>query len=167
MSIRDIKTFKGIKFPPNETELGNLTAKQLLDKINAFYQRYDIEGPLGDEAESYFLQLMQAYPVSMCAYSTSEALKLTIALIYFDSKPTEEEKSKANDQYEGYSCEDLALIFDRSKATIHAAIEGKEDEAKAIVEEARLRILIKSEARKQLIDEEKAKMKKEIGETPS
>jgi hypothetical protein len=161
MSLRETKTLHGINFPPNETELGNLTAKQLLDKINAFYQRYSDESNLADEAEGYFLQFLAAYPVSMCSYNMTESLKLTIALVYFDNKPTEDEKRKENDQWEGYSYEDLALIFDRSKASIHAAIEQKETEARAIVQEARLRRIVNAEARRELIEEEKNKLRNE------
>jgi hypothetical protein len=97
----------------------------------------------------------------MCSYNMTESLKLTIALVYFDNKPTEDEKRKENDQWEGYSYEDLALIFDRSKASIHAAIEQKETEARAIVQEARLRRIVNAEARRELIEEEKNKLRNE------
>jgi hypothetical protein len=160
MSLRDHKNFNGIVFPQKETELGNLTAKQLLDKIDAFYLRFNPELTLGDMAESYFLQFLTYYPVSMCSYNMTTALKLVIALIYFSNKPTEEEIAKKNDLWDGYSYEDLALIFDRSKASIHAAIKEKETEALAIIQAAKLKSQVTKAALQELIEEEKQRIKK-------
>jgi deoxyribose-phosphate aldolase len=53
----------------------------------------------------------------------------------------------------------LALIFDRSKSSIHQAIKDKEAEAKAIIEESKLRNKAKKIALEQLIEEEKQKLK--------
>ena len=56
-------------------------------------------------------------------------LKLIIALIYFDNRPSDA-PGKADEPYLEYSYDDLSVIFDRSKASISAAIDAKETEAK-------------------------------------
>src|SRR5208283_943807 len=82
-----LKDYSDIPFPPKEG-CSNVTAQQIIEKVNAFYERFekDNKGEIGDFAESYFLQLLAAYPCSMCDYNMSEALSLVIALIYFHSK---------------------------------------------------------------------------------
>jgi hypothetical protein len=156
--IRDLRN-DGVILPTKETDVANLTAQQILDKINAFYERRKKESSeISDFAEGYFLELMGYYPVSMCSYTMTEALKLVVTLVYFSSKPTEEEQ-KENDPWEGYSYEDMALVFDRSKATIHEAIKQKEEEAKAMIQEATLRKEARKEAMQQLIEEEKDKLR--------
>jgi hypothetical protein len=154
---------KGLPIPKKETDFPNLTAQQLIEKIRAFYVRLEKEkhDPILNDglAESIFLELMAYYPVSMCDYNMTESLKLTVALFYFDSKPTEKELAVENDPWKGYSFEDLALIFDRSKATIHQTIKQKEAEAKAIIQAASQRKEVQKIAMQQLIDEEKEKIK--------
>ena len=68
---------------------------------------------------------------------------------------------KADEPYLEYSYDDLSVIFDRSKASISAAIDAKETEARAIIQEARLRKTVNKVAFEQLIAEEKIRLKKE------
>jgi hypothetical protein len=166
MSLNFLEETKKVNLPQKETNLEGLTAQQLIDKINAFYQRFDRLSNLGDDAEGYFLQLLASYPVSMCSYGMTEQLKLIIALIYLDSKPTESELTKENDPWEGYSYEDLSLVFDRSKASIHEAIKQKETEAKEILLNAKLKSVVRAAALKELIEEEKQKIRTANEETP-
>lgn len=149
-----------MNLPQKETDLDDLTAQQIIDKINAFYQRFmEVNFDMNEIAESEFLQALASYPVSMCSYNMTETLKLVIALAYFGSKPTEKELAEESDPWEGYSYEDLAFIFDRSKASISEAIKKKESEAKAIIEEANLHEKAKSKALEELIQEEKLKLR--------
>ncbi len=125
MSIKFLES-RGIILPKKETDLANLTAKQIIDKIEGFYRR--VLSNWDDFSEGNFLELLASYPVSMCSYTMTEPLKLIVALLYFESKP---ENHKINNSWKGYSFDELAVIFDRSKATIHEAINQKELEAKA------------------------------------
>jgi hypothetical protein len=171
MSISELE-LRGIKLPPNETFLGDLTTNQIVEKINTFNNRLEKESHLevAQFAESYFLNLIALYPVSMCSRSMPEALKLIAALFYFGNKPTEDEKRKTDEQdrrikeffpeithspvYNGYSFDDLALIFDRNRASIVEAVRQKEEEAKIILEEAQLRCQSEKTEAEQLITEE-------------
>lgn len=159
MSMENIKDVLGV--PRKETDLGNLTAQQIIDKIQSFYVRYGKEDGHGsDFSESDFLILLVSYPVSMCSYSMTETLKLLIALIYFSQLPSEAaiEEAKAYAKANkckmsslGVSFDELALVFDRSKATIHEAIKKKETEAKAILQEEKLRQRFIEEKRVKLL----------------
>ncbi|MCD6240405.1 hypothetical protein J7K27_02625 [Candidatus Bathyarchaeota archaeon] len=124
---------RGVRLPPMETEDG-LTARDIMDKIRSFYVRFERSRnkEISEFAESYFLELLHEYPKSMCSRHLTESMQLLIALYYFDSKPSPEEKDPL---WNGFSYEDLSIIFDRSKATIHEAIIRKEAEAKQLLEE--------------------------------
>jgi 16S rRNA A1518/A1519 N6-dimethyltransferase RsmA/KsgA/DIM1 with predicted DNA glycosylase/AP lyase activity len=84
----------------------------------------------------------------------TDSLKLLVALMYFDSKPENPKESG----WEGLTMDYLALIFDRSKKTIHDCIKEKEAEAKKILEEAKLRKKAREIALRELIKEEKLKL---------
>lgn len=62
--------------------------------------------------------------------------------------------------WNGFSYEDLSLMFDVSKATVHEAIKQKEAEAKGLLVDVQLREKAKEIALEQLIEEEKQKLKK-------
>jgi predicted DNA-binding protein YlxM (UPF0122 family) len=168
MSLKFMRD-KGIRLPPTETDYSSITAQQIMDKIKAFYDRFEKESlEISDFGEGYFLEFMANYPVSMCSSHMTEALKLVVAIVYFDSKPSEEakkcemERSEAlgikSDVWDGYSFDELALVFDRSKATIHECIRQKGAEAKAILSEITLRQEAKNIALEELIKEEKDKL---------
>ena len=151
--IEDLKRL-GFRIPEKETNLETLTAKQILEKVESFYVRLaNVKDDFADLAEGYFLQLMREYSFSMCSYSMTETLKLIIALAYFESKPTEEQIKRDQAEckqahikiqpWSGYSFDELALVFDRSKASIHAAILQKETEAKELLRDAEVKRLSK------------------------
>jgi len=178
---------KGIELPEIEMEDG-LTAKDIMDKIRSFYHRFEKKSDEWSEAE--FLELMCNYPKSMCNRHMTETIKQVIALVYLDSKPTQE---KIKDQKEierlekqlekhdltfeverqskemlanlknrnydpGYSYEDLALIFDLSKATIHEAVRQKKREATQLLGQPNLRAEARALALDELKKEEKARI---------
>jgi len=146
---------KGIVLPPSETEEG-LTAKEIMDKIRSFYIKFEkCNSLMSDYAEGYFLELLYHYPKSMCNRHMTENQKLLMALIYFESKPKPEEE---NPVWNGFSYEDLSIIFDCSKATVHEAIRQKEAEAKKLLAGVQLRERAKEIALKQLVEEEKQKL---------
>jgi hypothetical protein len=156
MSVRDLERFE-IILPKKEIDLGNLTAQQIIDKIKAFYVRW--ENNSEDLAEAEFLQNLVSYPVSMCSYTMTENLKLLVALVYFDNK-------NSSDDWKGFTFDYLSLVFDRSKSSIHEAVTQKEAEAKAIIQEANLKLQLVKEARDQakreLVEAEKLKLQSNI-----
>jgi len=164
---------RGVKMPPPETFLGDLAAQQIVEKINSFHTRLNHESHLdvAPFAETYFLNLIALYPVSMCCKHMTSALKLVAALFYFGSQSADTEKQNPTEEdhkfkelfpiitpsliYRGYSVDDLALIFDRSRTAIAEAIEQKEEEAKMILEEASLRSKTEKVSVEQFMKEEK------------
>jgi len=183
---------KGIQLPEIETEDG-LTAKDLMDKIRSFYDRWEKHSD--DFAEAEFLELLYNYPKSMCDRHMTETIKQLVTLIYLDSKPTqkkiEDQKEikrlekqlenrdrdfddfnystvhnienkiaslKNSDYWPGYSYDQLAIIFDLSKATIHDAIKQKKREAMELLGKPNLRAEAKALALEELKQEEKLKL---------
>ena len=175
MDISEME-LRGVKLPDRETCLGELTAQQIVEKINAFHERLKKESRLdvAQFAESYFLNLIALYPVSMCSRSMSEELKLVVSLFYFGSKPVKEEKCEIKADAgeckelfpnithshvrDGYSFDDLALIFDRNKSAICEAIKQKQEIAKIMLEEAMLRCESKKIALERLAEEEQGRL---------
>ena len=172
MSLCDVE-LRGVKLPEKETCLGDLTANQIVEKINIFHERLRRESHLqvAPFAEAYFLNLIALYPVSMCSRNMTDALKLVAALFYFGSKPEKieqanmiEEDLKAKELFprnkpspihRGYSHEDLALIFERSRPTIVEAVHQKQEQAKIMLEEATLRCKSEKAAYEELTEQEK------------
>ena len=162
----------GIPLPPVESEDG-LSAKQIMDLIREFYVRLEKESDsdIAKDVSGYFLDLLRDYPKSMCAQHLTDSMKQLITLAYFESKPKRQELERVEyehehfgnktEAWEGFSYEDLSVVFNRSKATIHQAIHEKETEVKAQVEEARLRMEAKKLALEQLVAEEREKLIKE------
>ena len=155
MSLRILKK-KGAILPPTETEEG-LSAKDFMDKMRNFYAKLEkAHSEITDYAEIYFLELLFNYPKSMVNRHMTDTLKLLVALMYLESKPALEDK----DAWPGFSYEDLGLLFDRSKATIHGVIKEKEAEAKQLLADVQLREKAKEIALEQMVEEEKQKLKK-------
>ena len=165
---------QGVKIPEKETCLGDLTAQQIVEKINSFHNRLSRESHLGVApfAESYFLNLMGLYPVSMCSCVMSEKLKLVVALFYFGSQSVVFKKrkhgaSECKDLFPivsdkgsiGYTYEDLALIFDRSRAAILAAVKQKRRIAKVVLEEAAIRYRTRETVLDRIVEENERKEK--------
>jgi len=146
---------RGVKLPDRESCFDDLSVEQVVEKINKFHERLRHEGQLqvAPFAESYFLNLIALYPVSMCAKTMSDNLKLVAALFYFGSQPEGRNATKAPEQeikdlfprnrpsniHSGYTFEDLALIFDRTRNAIAEAIRQKQEQAQIMLEEATMR----------------------------
>ena len=64
-------------------------------------------------------------------------------------------RNKPSPVYGGYSFEDLALIFDRTRAAIVEAVKQKRKEAKIMLEEATLRCASGQPSLEELTDDEK------------
>ncbi len=172
MSLSDLE-LRGVKLPEKETCLADLNAEQIVEKINLFHERLRRERHLqvAPFAEAYFLNLIALYPVSMCSRNMTDTLKLVAALFYFGSKPAKEEnaqppecdlaakelfpRNKPSPVYRGYSCEDLALIFDKTRQAVFEAVKQKAEEAKVMLEEGKLRCESEKTALEQLTEEEK------------
>ena len=174
MSFGDFELeLRGVKLPEKEAYLGDLTAHQIVEKINQFHERLKHECNLqvAPFAESYFLNLIALYPVSMCGKTMSDPLKLVVALFYVGSQPTRKQSAVASEDdqrlkeffprnkpspvHRGYTFEDLALIFDRTKAAIVEAVKQKQEEAQVMIEEASLRCQKEQNVMETLTEEEK------------
>jgi hypothetical protein len=172
MSLSELE-LRGVKIPEKETYLGDLTAEKIVEKINVFHERLEREPHLqvAPFAEAYFLNLIALYPVSMCNRNMTDSLKLVAALFYFGSKPAREQNGNASEDdlkakelfprnkpsqvYGGYSFEDLALIFDRTRVAIVEAVKQKRKEAKIMLEEATLRCASTQASLEELTEDEK------------
>ena len=172
MSLSDLE-LRGVKLPEKETCLGDLTANQIVEKINVFHERLRRESYLqvAPFAEAYFLNLIALYPVSMCSRNMTDSLKLLASLFYFGSKPEKtgegkiiEDDLKAKELFprnkpspihRGYSHEDLALLFERTRPAIVEAVHQKQEQAKIMLEEATLRCKSEKVAYEELTEEEK------------
>jgi hypothetical protein len=167
MSLGDLE-LRGVKLPERETFFEDLTAHQIVEKINLFHERLKHEAHLqvAPFAESYFLNLIALYPVSMCSKTMNDELKLVAALFFFGSQPTHDAEPKSTDQelrdlfprnkpspaHSGYTLEDLALIFDRTRPAIAEAIRQKQEQAQVMLEEAALRCQRQQALAKESID---------------
>lgn len=156
-------------FPKKELKFEEITVNDIINKINSFYERLEKRKDyFADLAEGYFLELLHKYPKSMCCYVMTDTLKLVIALWYFKSKPSEQEIKKEIQEnkkigikmnpYLGESFEDLSLIFDRSKASIHSAVLQKETEVKELLREFELRQLAKKAVFEEMKEQEKQRL---------
>ena len=172
MSLPELE-LRGVKLPEKETCLGDLTANQIVEKINIFHERLRRESHLqiAPFAESYFLDLIALYPLSMCSRNMTDSLKLVAALFFFGSKPEKVEPCEASEEdlkakelfprnkpspiYRGYSYEDLALIFVRTRPSIVEAVHQKQEQAKVMLEEAMLRSKSEKAVLEELTDDEK------------
>ena len=130
-------------------EDGNgLTAHHILELIRDF-----LKGDPNEVNTYIFLHLLAYYPNSMTSYNLTPLMQRLIAISYYYCKNTKGIK---------LSMDDLAEIFHRSKSTIHDAVQKHhfiEKMLKAEAEEERLRRKAKEVAFKQLIEEEKQKLK--------
>jgi hypothetical protein len=147
----------GVKMPDRETFLDDLDAHQIVQRIDSFHDRLrkELHLQVAPFAESYFLNLLALYPVSMCSKTMTSTLKLVAALFFFGSKPKGDQiKTPSDDDHAvrglfprikpspvqgGYSLEDLALIFDRNRSVIAEAIREKQEEALIELECATMR----------------------------
>lgn len=155
----------GYDLPPRET-VEDLTIEEIFYKIEEFMSNAN---PKHEDLVFDFWQLIRQYPVSMCKRQMSDTLKLVINLFYHYKPPKinlqdrdmNELYQAMRQQWKGlYSYETLAIIFCRSKASIHDAIKEKEAEVKRLVEEVNMRRHARSIAFQEVVAEEKIKLLK-------
>jgi len=156
----------GYELPPRETDYSGLTTKEVFDKIKEFM---DNANPKYEDLVFDFWQLIAEYPVSMCERKMSQTLKFLITLFYHYKVPNSRQKDKLHQELwdsvreklnkEGlFSYEELAILFMRSKASIHDAIKAREGEIMQLVEEVNMRRHARSVAFHELVAEEKLKL---------
>jgi len=161
-----------VKLPPKETDFLNPTTADLMAKIQDFWLRYNKEkSDQYEGAVEDFLELIIYYPNTMCKREMNETLKLLVALFYFYKpfglSPTIQDKVRKEimevieNKWSAPSYDYLAMIFCKSKASIHEAIKQKEAEARQLLEEAQLRMKAKAIALEELVREEKIKLTNE------
>jgi len=128
-----------------------LTAQQIIETIRDFLK----DEP--NEVNAYiFLHLLAYYPQSMTSYNLTPLMQGLIASTYYYAQNDKEAPK--------FSMDDLAELFHRSKSTIYDAIQKYSDLEKMIkaqLEEEKLREKAKDIALKQLVEEEKQKLKLE------
>ncbi len=133
-------------------DVSKLTAQMILDKLNEFV----VSDPF-DEHYIIFLHYLALYPVSMCSRNVSPLLKLLIGFHYRFGQMYQEKFKPVKP----VSMEDLSQIFGRSKATIHECIKATEEQWKGFLEVKEREEQIEKEARRELIEEAKERLRKE------
>jgi len=139
-----------------ETDYSTLTVQEIMQKIKDF-----LTSDPSDASYVIFLNYLARFPVSMCKREVSDKLKLFIGFNYRFGIPTPEQMENGAGQI---SMDDLAEWFGRSKATVSDYIEKTESAWKGfqrLVEEERLREQAHNIALKELVEEEKEKLKQQ------
>ena len=134
-------------------DLSNLTVQEILDKIKDF-----LKSEPRDEHYIIFLHYLANYPVSMCKRSVSQTLKF---LIGFHYRLGEELKKESFKEAKTVSMEELAEIFERSKATIHDCVSETETSWKEFLTSREKQKDIEAKAERELIEEAKARLRQE------
>jgi hypothetical protein len=179
MSISQFKKW-GYELPEKDSGEG-LTAFDILRCLDDYLTACDKaqgESNMDGMFDGYFIELLTNYPNSMCKRQLGEKLQYLIALFYAEGTPSQEEiatyemeKSKHDKepwQYpltllapeQVWTYDNLALIFNVSKASIFAAIHKYQDEAAKAVDDIRLHTTAKDLALKELVELEKLKLMK-------
>lgn len=133
----------------------DLKAKDIMDRIRGFYKRKTANENASEFFPEDFLNFLYRYPESLCERTISEKLKLIIALYYQEALDS---IADVNDGWKGYSYEDLAILFDRSKASIFQAIHEKGDQAKQILTDKKLKTKVHDLALAELVEQEKTRI---------
>ena len=133
--------------------LAGLTIQEVLDKIKEF-----VDSDPDDEQYIVFLLYLAKYPASMCQRKVSPFLKFLIGFHYRFGQFYKEEHYK---KVQPVSMEELAQIFGRSKATIHECIQDTEEHWKRFLEFKKREEEIEAEAKRELIEEVKERLRKE------
>jgi len=165
----ELLKLNGYPLPIRETGFEKLIAKDIMGKISEFMIKAN---PKHEDLVFDFWQLMADYPVSMCERRMSDTLTFLITLFYHYKIPYVKQKDAIHQELwdamrekynkEGcslrYSYEDLAIIFMRSKASIHDAIKDREAKVMRLVEEVNMRGHARSIAFAEMVKEEKLKL---------
>jgi len=164
--VIDLLKASGYDLPPRETDYSNLTTKEIMNKIAEFMSNTN---PKHEDLVFDFWHLIADYPVSICERKMSDTLTFLITLFYHYKIPKTKQKDEKHQELwdcvrekinnEGfYSYEQLAILFMRSKASIHDAIKAREGEIMRLMGEVNMRRYARSIALKELVAEEKLKL---------
>ena len=142
-----------------ENDFSTLTAQEIILKI-----RDHLEQDPTDINSLIFLRYLAFYPVSLCKREVSPLLKKLIGFHYNLGAPDDHLRNKHGVTQVSY--DDLAEIFVRSKATISIYVNEFKDEWQSFQTDLAKARAIDEEARRELIEEQKAKIKIENEEMP-
>lgn len=140
--------------PLVKEDLSAITVQEILGRIKEF-----VDSDPDDEQYIVFLHYLAKYPVSMCQRKVSPILKFLIGFHYRFGQMYKEEHYK---RVQPVSMEELAQIFGRSKATIHECIRDTEEDWKRFLEVKKREEEIEKEAKRQLVEEAKTRLRKGI-----
>jgi len=130
----------------------NLTSAEIIYKIREFLRNEPTE-----LQQSFFLNFLAKYPISICQRNVTQLLKHVIGFIYHYSETEFNEEQKQNGA-EKISYDDLAKIFCRSKAIIHDCVVGTEADWQEVLRKVEEEKALELEARKQLIEDKKKEL---------
>jgi predicted DNA-binding protein YlxM (UPF0122 family) len=137
-----------------ETDYSSLTVNEIMDKIKEF-----VNSDPDEDKYIPFVQYLAKFPVSLCKRDVSVTLKLIIGYHYILGSPDEK---WINEGAEKFTYDDLSQLFGRSKQTIHTYIHQVEQELKELERKEDIeRSVAKEIARREIIEEEKAKLREE------
>jgi len=166
----DIIRNSGYILPPRESPEG-LTATDIIGRITEFMSRCSKQKAYAElDLAEEFLELLTTYPVSMCKKHTTPTSKRLMTMFYFyripllkgkDDKETELFRLMHEKDHAFFSYDDLAIIFLRSKATVHTIIMAEQAEVKQLMAEDSRRAEAREIARLELIQEERLKLLQE------
>ena len=179
MSVSRMKR-EGYELPEPETAEG-LDAQKIVECMRSYLEACEHasgEGNMDGIFDSYFMELLATYPKSMCSHQLGPALGFLMALLYEDGLPTQEDVERHRQEVEKYrelgykgsyvdsrsepqpdfTFENLALIFNCSKSTVHDSIRKHGVAAKKAVQDVRLHRTAKEIALAELVKEEKQKL---------
>jgi hypothetical protein len=142
-----------------ENDFSSLTAQEIIEKI-----RDHLEQDPTDINSLIFLRYLAFYPVSLCKREVSPLLKKLIGFHYNLGTPDEHLRNKHGVTQVSY--DDLAEIFVRSKATISIYVNEFKTEWQEFQTDLSKARDIDEEARRQLIEEQKEKIKNQNEEMP-
>ena len=140
-----------------ETDLSSLTVAELVTKIRAF-----VESDPDRVDCLIFLNFLARYPVSMCKRDISYRLKRMIGFTYYYGIPDD---SPEKEGITGVSFEQLAKIFDRSKASVSMAVKETYSEWMTCQEWIQKQLAIEEEAKRELIEEKKVQLRQKEAPT--
>lgn len=138
--------------PVSKEDLSTLTSQEIISKINGF-----LNSNPKDEHYIVFLRYLAKYPVSICKRKVSPTLRFLIGLHYRLGQMFKKDYGNVSP----VSMEELAEIFNRSKATVHDCIRDTESLWKKYLEEMKKQEEIEARAERELIEEAKERLRKE------
>jgi hypothetical protein len=134
-----------------ETDYSTLSVKEIMQKIRDFLA----QSP-SDINKIIFLHYLADYPVSMCKRDVSPRLRTLIGFLYRFGVPDKQEQEQGAEKV---SYDDLSELFERSKATIFECVNQTEFSWREFQRSLEEQKRIEAEAKEQLIQEEKARLR--------